>query len=1081
MTRLLLFTGLLSGTAYARMEKPAIGPAPDWVKPVALPARPEKADEAPVRVVLADQQVRIEPGKVMSYVDLALGIQTPQGLAAGNLSFPWNPETDEVTVHKLVIHRDGKDIDILASGQTFTVVRRETNLEIATLDGMLTANIQPEGLQVGDVLEYAFTMSHADPVFRDHVEQSGATWNGLPFARAHMSVQWPSSMAVSMRQAGALPALKPVKAGATTSVEISLDNVQPTLPPRLAPARYGTGRVIEFSNFKSWADLGALMAPLYAKAAVIPAQGPLRDEVEKIKAASADPVKRTEAALALVQDRVRYVALLMGAGGYVPATAEETWSRRYGDCKAKSALLLAVLGELGVAAEPVAANAISGDGIADRLPMIGLFNHVLVRAHVGGADYWLDGTRQGDTSLARLKVPDFGWSLPLVAKGAALVKMVPAPLDKPADDIAIEIDARQGLTLPASFKATIVLRGDGAIATRLSLNGMAQDARERSLRQYWKDQFDFVDVTKTDATYDAATGEETLAMQGMAHMEWKDGWYQTDKTGVGYDADFARTDGTNRDAPFAVNFPSYSRTVETIKLPPGFASDPDIASARVDQTVGGYEYHRKASLIDGVFRIDRSERSVVPEFPASDAAAAQKTLRELADNTISLRRPDNLQMTEAEIKATLATTPQNVPALIERGSLLLDQNKQADAVVDFSDALEKEPKNVTALANRAFAYIGLGETGKAKTDIDAAQAIDPDNVLAWEARGLLAVSMGDPKKAADAYSRAIAQKPDDFDAYGHRVFVLREIGDLDGALKDSAWLLAKDPNWIELRALRAGIYRIKGDNAAALSEADRLGNGERASARMLIQAGLIYNALDLREKAVAAYDRAIAVAPSVEAYLLRSRAREKGDYPGRMADLDAGLKYKADDLSLLLAKADLLIESGKAADAIEIYNSALANRQNAPTVLLQRAIAYARTGNEVLAQKDFSAARGVSKDPMWLNNFCWAKGTAGVALESALTDCDEALAKAPDSPEANDSRGFVLLRLGRFDDAVAAYSRALATQPYQSASLFGRAIAWSRKGDLAKAKADRDAAFRLDPDIEKRFEGYGVTMPAATP
>jgi transglutaminase-like putative cysteine protease len=53
-------------------------------------------------------------------------------------------------------------------------------------------------------------------------------------------------------------------------------------------------------------------------------------------------VARAEAALALVQDRVRYVALAMGAGGYVPADAAETWSRRYGDCKGKTALLLVV-------------------------------------------------------------------------------------------------------------------------------------------------------------------------------------------------------------------------------------------------------------------------------------------------------------------------------------------------------------------------------------------------------------------------------------------------------------------------------------------------------------------------------------------------------------------------------------------------------------------------------------------------------------------------------------------------------------------------------------------------------------------
>ena len=105
------------------------------MKPVGLPEE-RKADEAPVRILLADQQHWLEPGRQIVYSAFALKVQTPQGLAAGNLSFPWRPETDDLTVHKLIVRRDGQTIDILGSGQTFTVVRREANLESATLDGV---------------------------------------------------------------------------------------------------------------------------------------------------------------------------------------------------------------------------------------------------------------------------------------------------------------------------------------------------------------------------------------------------------------------------------------------------------------------------------------------------------------------------------------------------------------------------------------------------------------------------------------------------------------------------------------------------------------------------------------------------------------------------------------------------------------------------------------------------------------------------------------------------------------------------------------------------------------------------------
>jgi len=1076
MKWLVLLTGLMSGTALAKTDRPIMAPPPDWVKPVALPDKPDKPDEAPMRILLSDQQTKLEPGRIATYGNMAVYIQTPQGLAAGNLSLPWDPETDELTIHKLVIHRDGKDIDVLAEGQTFTVVRRERNLESATIDGVLTANIQPEGLQVGDILEYAATRTHADPVLKGHVEHVGASWNRVPLARAHMSIQWPSSMAVAVRQNGALPAVKPVTSGNMTKLELSLDNVEPVIPPAGAPDRYSLGRLVEFSDFKSWADLGALLAPLFAQASVIPAQGPLRNEVEKIKAATSDPIKRTEMALALVQDRVRYVALLMGVGGLTPAQAEETWSRRYGDCKAKSALLLALLGEIGVDAEPVAANVYDGDGIDERLPMVGLFNHVLVRARIGGNSYWLDGTRSGDTSLARLRVPYFSWGLPLVARGAGLVRMLPKPLETPDTDLTIDIDARQGLTLPAAFKAELVRRGDSGLASNLRLAAMSADLREKTLRDYWRDQFDFVDVTKVEARFDRDAGEQHLIVEGTADMDWKNGLYETDKTTVGFDADFVRSNGPDQNAPFRNSYPGYSRTVETIKLPPGFPDAANIEDAAVDETIAGTEYRRQAKLVGGIYRIERSFRDVAPEFAAADAPAAQKRLRELAAKRVYIRRPSGLGLTNKEIDQQLAQTPKTVGQMINRGNLLLDRNRFAESIVDYSNALEREPKNRSALSDRGLAYVYLGEYDKAAADLDAAQAVDPNYFVMWHGRGLLSERKGDYAKAAEAYGKAIDVKADDQWAYGRRAFVRRILGDLDGAISDSGRALAIRPGRMELHRLRADLFRIKGDPTSAIAEAEGISGPEQRSVPALMQAASIFESLEMHARAVATYERVIAIAPSIEAYLGRLNARDRSDRAGRLADLDAAEKLNANEPRLVLLRAEMLIEAKDYSAAVKIYDAALAQQPSNALFTLRRGIAYARAGDNTRASEDFTAARGVTKGATWLNNICWEKAIAGVALESALADCDEALTTQPNAAAIIDSRALVLLRLGRIDDAIAAYDRVLAIDARVASSFYGRALAWSKKGDAAKARADRAAALTIDPDVEKRFALFGMTL-----
>src|SRR5690606_24236734 len=129
---------------------------------------------------------------------------------------------------------------------------------------------------------------------------------------------------------------------------------------------------------------------------------------------------QASAALRLVQDQVRYVALLMGEGALTPASADETWSQRLGDCKAKTAILLALLDGLGITAEPAAVSVNNGDGMNEGLPRMSAFNHVLVRVEIDGQVHWLDGARTGDRRLEDTPVPPYFWALPLTGPGAAL-------------------------------------------------------------------------------------------------------------------------------------------------------------------------------------------------------------------------------------------------------------------------------------------------------------------------------------------------------------------------------------------------------------------------------------------------------------------------------------------------------------------------------------------------------------------------------------------------------------------------------------------------------------------------------------
>ncbi|HWI87568.1 MAG TPA: DUF3857 domain-containing protein, partial [Sphingomonas sp.] len=550
LAALLASTGALA--ADPKADKPIIGPPPAWVRPVKLQTDTSKPDGSAVKLLLNDQQIHLLPNGSETYSETAARVQTAQGLAAlGTISLPWKPDQGTLTVHKMHVIRDGKVIDLLADSHGFTVLRRENGLEYAMLDGVLTAVIQPEGLQVGDVIDMAMTVKTAEPALGGNSEGFIVLGPAAHVLKYRMRVLWDDNLPVRWREGAGLPPIHPRKANGVTEISLALDNVEPTVPPKGAPARFALARNVEMTTSKSWNQLSELFAPLYVKAAALKADSALKAEIASIASASPDQVKRAEAALTLVQDKVRYVFLGMDDGGLVPADADVTWQRRFADCKGKTALLLALLHGLGIEAEPAIVSTTLGDGLDQRMPMAGYFNHVIVRATIGGKIFWLDGTRVGDTRLADIQVPDFRFALPLRAPGAVLERMeVPVPA-KPLDEYLLKIDMTAGVTRPFPFRVEEISRGDDALSMHLRLEDMTPQVRQQSLREYFAGRYPDVEPKSYSAAWDPATGEEKLVMDGMETHDWR--WaYQLDHAAIGWKADFTRADGPDREAPFAV-------------------------------------------------------------------------------------------------------------------------------------------------------------------------------------------------------------------------------------------------------------------------------------------------------------------------------------------------------------------------------------------------------------------------------------------------------------------------------------------------------------------------------------------------
>ncbi len=748
-------------------DQPQYAPTPAWVKPIAIPTDSAGSGDAAFQIRLQDAQTLFGPDQDQFYSETAYKILSAKALAeAGNVILRWNPETDTLVIHRLNIVRGSQTIDTLAGGKQFTVLRREANLELAILDGTLTATLQLEGLQVGDVVDLAATIQRKDPVFQGRSESFTAMVRPGTIGRFHVREIWPASKPMRWRATDGLGTPTVSTAGGGGELLVDLINSEAPKPPRDAPARFSNTALLEVSQFSSWAEVSGLMDPLYRKASTLAADSPLRLEIDKIKAATGDPKARALTALRLVQEKTRYVFLGMNSGGFVPADADVTWARRFGDCKGKTALLLALLNGLDIDAQPALVNAEAGDGLDARLPVLEGFDHVLVRAMIGGKVYWLDGTRLGDVNLDRIAVPNFHWALPVQASGAVLTKLSPSPFDAPRLESVVRLDASAGLDSPASIHAEHVLRGDDAIELKLALDAISREDADRYMRDYWRREIPWADAKTVNSAEDDANGALTLSMGGSATMDWvRSSFYRDFDIGdsnLGFDTSFKREPGPHQDAPYDVDYPDYKTWKVTITLPPAGASFQLLNGQDVGQTIAGVAYWRRSRIDNGIVTMEASQRSLQPEFAASDAEAAAVALRRLSSANVDVRAVQQVETSSADAAdPSVSSDPTGATGFSRRGAVALNTGDYVAAITAFTQAARLEPTVAKHLYNRGVAHFELGQRDLALADFDQALKLDPNDGYARVGRGEIHLGLAEFDLAENDFKEAMHRAPGD--------------------------------------------------------------------------------------------------------------------------------------------------------------------------------------------------------------------------------------------------------------------------------------------------------------------------------
>ena len=120
----------------------------------------------------------------------------------------------------------------------------------------------------------------------------------------------------------------------------------------------------------------------------------------------------------------------------------------------------------------------------------------------------------------------------------------------------------------------------------------------------------------------------------------------------------------------------------------------------------------------------------------------------------------------------------------DRGVAYNGLGKHDEAIADCNRAIELDPDNTAAYNNRGFAYYKLGKHDEAIADFNRAIELDPDNAVAYNNRGFAYNKLGKHDEAIADYNRAIELKPDNADAYNNRGYAYNALGKHDEAIAD---------------------------------------------------------------------------------------------------------------------------------------------------------------------------------------------------------------------------------------------------------------------------------------------------------
>ncbi|MCP4137966.1 MAG: DUF3857 domain-containing protein [bacterium] len=731
-----------------------------------------------------------------------------------------------------VRYLDPKTLGEVAARQKSRLIYTDTR----TIRGPMPA------IEIGSIVEETYIQQDTIAFFKAGSRQWYTIGRNIPIKHAKLYIDLPSSVPFKYKlyNLNSKPEVK--RKNGRVSYSFDKRNVPGMeYPPLYRPPGSSHWPSVEFSTVPDWNKVARIYNSIVKQQ--------LKDDSRVnslVSGAARGKSKNIELIKKLVKrmhGEVRYTGLEFGDASIIPRSPNKVLERRYGDCKEKSALLVAMLRKVGIKAHIVLLNAGFGSDVSKDMPGIEFFNHAIVYVP---APYrlWIDPTAEF-TAVGELPLPDQErYALIIDPKTRSLVR-TPGRRSR-QNRVTLTRDVFLSQLGKSSIKETMEATGPFASSLRSyydeqghkNINKIFSNYVEKKLySQNYKnfrytDPYDFSKIFSYTLT---ATGSRIgYTSVEDAEIELPIGFIITKFPNhlmnfSGYDGENESDDSywKKRKTDLLLPVPHTSELIYNIHIPPGFESVnlPDNETVRIGDSVIRKSFNKKGSLIVAAFKMDTGRGRYTPD----QLKKLRKELYRIGSNSMitlkfvssGFRLVEQGKVGESVkfYKKLIARYPKEQGNYIRLGNILLAAGFKDSSVYYLRKAIELDKKSIEAYMALGWAYLhdpfgrqftGSIEREKAMKVYAEVTRLDPGIGNAWRNLAVLSEYDSDGNrfspnsdiKKAVVYYEKYRKKLKRHDLDYNYIRALYRIGAYSSILKLKKQTFATNESWaIYLAAL----------------------------------------------------------------------------------------------------------------------------------------------------------------------------------------------------------------------------------------------------------------------------------------